>query len=42
MGDLLRHAYHRIDDEILWDTVRLELPPLKRSVETALKSDLPE
>lgn len=42
MGDLLRHAYHRIDDEILWDTVRLELPPLKRSEETALKSDLPE
>jgi uncharacterized protein with HEPN domain len=38
MGDLLRHAYHRIDDEIVWDTVTLELPPLKVAVEKALAS----
>jgi len=36
MGDLLRHAYHRIDDQLVWDSVTRELPPLKKSVEEAL------
>lgn len=36
MGDLLRHAYHRIDDELVWDSVTRELPPLKTSVKKAL------
>lgn len=36
MGDLLRHAYHRIDDRLVWDSVTLELPPLKVSVVKAL------
>jgi len=40
MGDLLRHAYHRIDDEIIWDTITLELPPLKIAVEKALATIL--
>jgi uncharacterized protein with HEPN domain len=38
MGDLLRHAYHRIDDRIIWDTVTLELPPLKLAIEKTLTS----
>jgi uncharacterized protein with HEPN domain len=38
MGDLLRHAYHRIDDEIIWDTVTLELTPLRLAVEKTLAS----
>ncbi|MGA7353036.1 MAG: HepT-like ribonuclease domain-containing protein [Acidobacteriaceae bacterium] len=36
MGDLLRHAYHRIDDRLVWDSVTKELPPLKVSIEKAL------
>jgi len=34
MGDVLRHIYHNIDDEIVWDTVKDELPKMK---EAALK-----
>ena len=33
---ILRHEYHRIDDEVVWDTVKLELPPLRAAVVTAL------
>jgi hypothetical protein len=29
MGNILRHGYHRIDDKIVWDTVKDELPPVK-------------
>jgi uncharacterized protein with HEPN domain len=37
MGDLLRHAYHRIDDQLIWDSVMNELPPLKDSAAKALR-----
>jgi uncharacterized protein with HEPN domain len=30
MGNLLRHAYHRIDDAIVWNTVKVELPALRK------------
>ena len=36
MGNILRHGYHRIDDKIVWDTVRDELPPMKAAVLRAL------
>ncbi len=36
MGDLLRHAYHRIDDRLVWDSLTQDLPPLKTSVKNAL------
>ena len=36
MGNVLRHAYHRIDDKIVWDTVKDELPPAKAAVLRAL------
>lgn len=29
MGNLLRHAYHRIDDQIVWNTVKDEPPPVR-------------
>jgi uncharacterized protein with HEPN domain len=32
MGNILRHAYHRVDDQIIWDTVKTEFPPLKAAV----------
>ena len=38
MGNILRHAYHRIDDQIVWDTVKYNLPPMKEAVEKALSS----
>jgi uncharacterized protein with HEPN domain len=25
MGNILRHVYHRVDDEIVWNTVKEEL-----------------
>jgi uncharacterized protein with HEPN domain len=37
MGNFLRHSYHRISDEIVWNTVKDDLPLLRRIVETAIK-----
>jgi uncharacterized protein with HEPN domain len=37
MGDILRHAYHRVDDGIVWNTVKSELPPMRAAVMKALK-----
>jgi len=36
MGNFLRHSYHRVSDEIVWNTVQDDLPLLKRIVEKAL------
>jgi uncharacterized protein with HEPN domain len=41
MGNFLRHAYHRVSDEIVWNTVQDDLPLLKRVVETALSGPGP-
>ena len=32
MGNILRHSYHRLDDRIIWDTVKMDLPELQTSV----------
>jgi uncharacterized protein with HEPN domain len=40
MGNVLRHAYHRIDNEIIWNTVHDELPPLRKAVIAALSKTL--
>ena len=36
MGNILRHEYHRVDGEIVWDTVKAELPPLREAILKAL------
>jgi len=36
MGNRLRHAYDRIDLDVLWNTIRDRLPSLKADVEQAL------
>jgi uncharacterized protein with HEPN domain len=36
MGNILRHSYHRIDDEIVWRTVKEDLPRLKSLAEDIL------
>jgi uncharacterized protein with HEPN domain len=36
MGNIIRHAYHRVDDTIIWDTVKKELPVPKAAVQRAL------
>lgn len=36
MGNILRHIYHRVDDEIVWNTVKQELPPMADAVSKAL------
>jgi uncharacterized protein with HEPN domain len=36
MGNILRHAYHRVEDQIVWDTVKTEFPPLKDAVKKVL------
>lgn len=37
MGNVIRHAYHRVSDEIVWTTIKSELPELWHSVDEALK-----
>ena len=41
MGNFLRHSYHRVSDEIVWNTVQDDLPVLKRVVEGALSGPGP-
>jgi uncharacterized protein with HEPN domain len=40
MGNVLRHAYHRVDDEIVWNTVKDELPSMRAAVVKALRVGL--
>jgi uncharacterized protein with HEPN domain len=39
MGNFLRHSYHRVSDEIVWNTVKDDLPVLEKIVEQALRSE---
>jgi uncharacterized protein with HEPN domain len=41
MGNFLRHSYHRVSDEIVWNTVKDDLPLLRGIVEKALQSSGP-
>jgi uncharacterized protein with HEPN domain len=36
MGNLLRHSYHRVDDNIVWGTVKEDLPALKDAIKAIL------
>ncbi len=38
MGNILRHGYHRVDNAIVWNTIKEELPPMRAAVEKALKA----
>jgi uncharacterized protein with HEPN domain len=37
MGNFLRHSYHRVSDEIVWNTVKDDLPLLRTIAEKALR-----
>ena len=39
LGNWLRHAYHRVDPDILWNIVENDLDALKRSVERMVRTD---
>jgi uncharacterized protein with HEPN domain len=41
MGNILRHAYHRTDDEAIWKAAKLELTPLKQAVGLCLATQFP-
>ncbi|WP_162536864.1 HepT-like ribonuclease domain-containing protein [Granulicella sp. WH15] len=36
LGNVLRHAYHSIDDGIIWDAIHDQLPALEATVAQAL------
>jgi uncharacterized protein with HEPN domain len=38
IGNWLRHQYDRVDIETVWNTVTMDLPPLKAAVDRALRS----
>jgi uncharacterized protein with HEPN domain len=37
MGNFLRHEYQQVDDELIWNTVKDELPPMRSPVLAALE-----
>jgi len=37
MGNVLRHGYHKVDDKIIWDTIKFDLPNLKDAVTKVVK-----
>jgi uncharacterized protein with HEPN domain len=41
MGNILRHAYNRLDDEAVWITINDDLPALKQNVSAALATHFP-
>jgi len=42
MGNILRHAYHRIDDQLMWDAATDELPTMKAAILNYLESRTPK
>jgi uncharacterized protein with HEPN domain len=36
-GNRLRHAYHRIDANLLWQIAERDLPPLKAFIERVMR-----
>jgi uncharacterized protein with HEPN domain len=36
-GNRLRHAYHRVEPDILWEVAQRDLPPLKAFVERVIR-----
>lgn len=39
MGNRLRHAYHRINVDVLWETIRTDVPSLAEKARQALDHD---
>ena len=39
MGNILRHGYHKVDDRIVWDTVKIDLPALRESVSRTIAEE---
>ena len=39
LGNRLRHAYHRVEPNILWDIAQNDLEPLKRFVERIMQDE---
>jgi uncharacterized protein with HEPN domain len=37
LGNLLCHAYHRVDPNILWDIAQNDLEPLQRFIESIVQ-----
>jgi uncharacterized protein with HEPN domain len=42
MGNILRHAYDRLDDEAVWITVKDDLPALKNDIRQAIATHFPQ
>jgi uncharacterized protein with HEPN domain len=42
MRNKLIHEYNRVDLDILWDTVTVELPDLVQTLQTILPPETPE
>jgi uncharacterized protein with HEPN domain len=38
IGNWLRHEYDRVDIDTIWNTIAIDLPPLKAGVNRALNS----
>jgi uncharacterized protein with HEPN domain len=41
LGNRLRHAYHRVDVNILMDIAERDLPPLRTFIEHVIQNEKP-
>jgi uncharacterized protein with HEPN domain len=42
LGNRLRHVYHDVDNELIWNIVQEDFPQLKRKVEQTLRDHFPD
>jgi uncharacterized protein with HEPN domain len=39
LGNRLRHVYHRVDPNVLWDVVKQDLPPLRSFLNQIIRDE---
>ena len=39
LGNVLRHEYHHVDDQIVWNIYKKHLPPLKKAIEAMIEEN---
>ena len=39
MGNKLIHDYFRVDLQVVWKTLQIDLPPLKRVIEEIIRAE---
>ncbi|CFX04314.1 conserved protein of unknown function [Candidatus Filomicrobium marinum] len=38
IGNILRHEYHKVANEVIWDTLKKDFPPLGKAIRAIIKA----